>query len=147
MLVAGLAAAAVSVLCLPLTTLLAAAAVSVDVGDTRGGAASAGAVRPMKGRALVAALEVLVGELRVGAHPVRAFEAAAEESTGAVGTALSTVAARARLGADVASGLHAAATRSTLGAEWIRMAVAWQLAADHGMAISVDDADRPDRYC
>ena len=134
-LVAGLAAAAVSLLCLPLTTLLAAAAVtSMSVirrrrSIRRGRAAG-------EGRALVAALEVLVGELRVGAHPVRAFEAAAEESTGTVGTALSTVAARSRLGADVASGLHAAATRSTLGTEWIRMAVAWQLAADHGMAIS-----------
>ena len=67
---------------------------------------------------------------------MRAFEAAAEESSGAVRTVLSTVAARSRLGADVASGLRAAASGSALGTEWVRMAVAWQLAADHGMAIS-----------
>ena len=85
----------------------------------------------------MAALEVLVGELRVGAHPVRAFEAAAEESDG---HRRDGVVARwphvRRLGADVASGLHAAATRSALGTEWDSDGSGWQLAADHGMAIS-----------
>ena len=134
-LVAGLAAAAVPLLFLPLTTLLAAAAVTA-MAVMRRRRSNRQRRAAGEGRALVAALEVLVGELRIGAHPVRAFEAAAEESTGAVGTALSTVAARSRLGADVASGLYAAASRSALGTEWVRMAVAWQLAADHGMAIS-----------
>ena len=135
-LVAGLAAAALSVLYLPLTTLLAAGAAATMSVTRRRRSIRRGRAAD-EGRALAAALEVLVGELRVGAHPVRAFETAAEEAKGTVATALSTVAARSRLGADVASGLDAAASRSALGAEWARMAVAWQLAADHGMAISV----------
>ena len=61
-----------------------------------------------EGHALQTALEVLVGELRAGAHPVRAFGVAADESAGAVAVSLRAVAARARLGADVAAGLRAA---------------------------------------
>jgi tight adherence protein B len=89
-----------------------------------------------EGRALAAALEILVGELRIGAHPVRAFECAAKESTGAVGAALSGVAARARLGADVAAGLRVVASQSALAAEWDRVAVTWQMASEHGVAIT-----------
>lgn len=89
-----------------------------------------------EGATLEAALDVLVGELRVGAHPVRAFHAAAGESVGAVAASLRAVAARARLGADVAAGLRAAAHSSTLPAQWDRLAVCWQLAGDHGLAIA-----------
>lgn len=89
-----------------------------------------------EGRALEGALEVLVGELRVGAHPVRAFEVAAAESPGAVSVSLRAVSARARLGADVASGLHAAARSSALPGQWDRLAVCWRLAGDHGLAIA-----------
>ena len=88
-----------------------------------------------EGQALVAALDVLVGELRVGAHPVRAFEVAARESAGVVRAVLSGVAARARLGADVASGLDGAAAGSVLRVEWRRMALAWRMAAEHGLGI------------
>jgi tight adherence protein B len=88
-------------------------------------------------RALQTALDVLVGELRVGAHPVRAFSAAAAE-TGAteVGATLRAVAARARLGADVAAGLRSATAESGLVAHWERLAVCWQLAGEHGLAMS-----------
>ncbi len=89
-----------------------------------------------EGATLEAALDVLVGELRVGAHPVRAFHVAAAESAGAVAASLRAVAARARLGADVAAGLRAAARSSTLPAQWDRLAVCWQLAGDHGLAIA-----------
>ncbi|OBI47246.1 type II secretion system F family protein, partial [Mycobacterium sp. E796] len=95
-----------------------------------------------EGRALETALDVLVGELRVGAHPVHAFHVAATETTetietiGAVGTSLRAVAARARLGADVTAGLRAAAGSSTLPAQWDRLAVCWQLASDQGLAIT-----------
>jgi tight adherence protein B len=85
---------------------------------------------------LQAALEVLVGELRVGAHPVAAFSIAAEEVDGAVAASLRAVAARARLGADVAAGLHSAAESSSLPTHWERLAVCWQLAQDHGLAIA-----------
>ena len=77
--------------------------------------------RRREGQALAAALEVLVGELRVGAHPVRAFGIAAAESDGTVGTSLRAVAARARLGADVAAGLRAMADDSSVPAHWDRL--------------------------
>ncbi len=89
-----------------------------------------------EGRTLETALDVLVGELRVGSHPVRAFGVAAEESAGAVAVSLRAVSARARLGADVMAGLRAAAGSSALPAQWDRLAVCWQLAADQGLAIA-----------
>lgn len=89
-----------------------------------------------EGQALESALDVLVGELRVGAHPAQAFSVAADETEGSVAAALRAVAARARLGADVSGGLRAAALSSALPAQWERLAVCWQLASDHGLAIS-----------
>ncbi|KUI33115.1 hypothetical protein AU196_12505 [Mycobacterium sp. IS-1742] len=84
---------------------------------------------------LEAALEVLVGELRVGAHPVAAFEAAARETDGPVADSLRAVAARARLGADVAAGLRDTAGKSALASHWGRIAVCWELAQSHGLSI------------
>lgn len=84
---------------------------------------------------LIGALDVLVGELRIGAHPVAAVEAAARESVGSVAAVLAAVAARARLGADTVAGLMTTTPGSLLGAEWNRLAVAWQLAAEHGIPI------------
>jgi tight adherence protein B len=89
-----------------------------------------------EGRTLETALDVLVGELRVGAHPVRAFRVAAGETAGAVAHSLRAVAARAGLGADVAAGLRVAARSSALPAQWDRLAVCWQLASDRGLAIA-----------
>ena len=120
---------------LPLTTVLAVAVV--------GATASLRYRRHRRirralgeGRTLETALDVLVGELRVGAHPVRAFCVAADETVGAVAVSLRAVAARARLGADVTAGLRAAARSSALPAHWDRLAVCWQLASDHGLAIA-----------
>jgi tight adherence protein B len=120
---------------LPLTTVLAVAVV---------GATAALRYRRRRrirramdeGRTLETALDVLVGELRVGSHPVRAFCVAADETVGAVAVSLRAVAARARLGADVTAGLRAAARSSALPAHWDRLAVCWQLASDHGLAIA-----------
>ncbi|MEE6177100.1 type II secretion system F family protein [Mycobacterium sp. 050134] len=89
-----------------------------------------------EGRTLEGALDVLVGELRVGAHPVRAFSVAADETDGAVAASLRAVAARAGLGADVTAGLRDAARTSALPAHWTRLAVCWRLAAEHGLAIA-----------
>ncbi|AMO59247.1 type II secretion system protein F [Mycolicibacterium phlei] len=86
--------------------------------------------------ALQGALEVLVGELRIGAHPVAAFDTAADEVGGAVAAALRTVAARARMGADVVAGLRGVARDSVLCGYWERLAVCWQLAETHGLAIA-----------
>jgi len=85
---------------------------------------------------LQTALDVLVSELRVGAHPVAAFDAAAAESDGSVARSLRAVAARARLGADVTAGLHAVAGASAVPAHWTRIAVCWHLAQTQGLAIA-----------
>ena len=106
-----------------------------------------------EGLALDSALELLVGELRAGAHPVRAFEVAAAEVGGSVGAGLHAVAARAGLGADVPAGLRAVAGRSRLTSQWHRLAACWELASEHGLPIGVlmraaqlDIAERR-RYC
>lgn len=87
-------------------------------------------------RLIAAALEILVGELRAGAHPVDAFTAAAAESDGTVAGILLTVASRTRLGADVSAGLREAARMSTAPESWDRVAVCWDLAAEHGLAMA-----------
>jgi tight adherence protein B len=92
--------------------------------------------RASESAALQAALDVLAGELRAGAHPVTAFETAAAEVSEDVASALRVVAARARLGVDVAAGLQAAATRSTVPTYWSRLSVCWELANRHGLAIA-----------
>ena len=85
---------------------------------------------------LQGALDVLIGELRVGAHPVIAIGTAAKESHGRVAAALGSVAARAVLGADVVAGLQAEAHRSTTPGHWEWLAACWHLAQTHGLAIA-----------
>jgi tight adherence protein B len=92
--------------------------------------------RAAESGALQGALEVLVSELRIGAHPVAAFGVAATEVGGPVSESLRAVAARARLGADVAAGLRGVSGSSLLPAHWDRLAVCWQLAQDHGLSIA-----------
>lgn len=88
-------------------------------------------------RALEKALDILVGELRIGAHPVRAFAvAAAETGHHAVAAGLHGVVARARLGADVAIGLRDAARCSALPSHWERLAVYWGLGGEHGLPVA-----------
>ena len=131
----GAGAFAVAAILLPLTTVLAVAVVSATAGLRY--CRHRRIQRAIdEGRTLETALDVLVGELRVGSHPVRAFCVAADETVGAVAVSLRAVAARARLGADVTAGLRAAARSSALPAHWDRLAVCWQLASDHGLAIA-----------
>lgn len=92
--------------------------------------------RAEEASALQGALDVLVGELRIGAHPVAAIGVAANESDGRIARSLGSVAARAVLGADVTAGLRAEAQRSTSPGHWERLAVCWQLAQTHGLAIA-----------
>jgi tight adherence protein B len=127
--------ALVAVVILPLTTVLAAGVLGATLAQRHRRRRQARRAA-QEGRMLETALEVLVGELRVGAHPVRAFGAAADETHGAVAAALRAVAARGRLGADVTAGLRAAASSSALPAQWERLAVCWQLASDQGLAIA-----------
>ncbi|MBE1550237.1 tight adherence protein B [Mycobacterium sp. OAS707] len=92
--------------------------------------------RAAESAALQGALEVLVGELRVGAHPVAAFGVAASEVDSPVAESMRAVAARARLGADVPAGLRSVSAGSALPAHWERLGVCWQLAQDHGLSIA-----------
>jgi tight adherence protein B len=132
--IAGCAALAAAVV-VPVTTILAAAVLGATLllRHRRGRR-----IRRAEdeGRMLETALDVLVGELRVGSHPVRAFGVAADETGGAVAASLRGVAARARLGADVTAGLRQAALSSALPGQWERLAVCWQLASDQGLAIA-----------
>jgi tight adherence protein B len=128
-------AAMAAALALPLTTVLAVAVLGTTVGLRYRRRRRIGRAVD-EGRALEAALDVLVGELRAGSHPVRAFRVAADETDGTVAAALRAVAARARLGADVVAGLRTAARSWGLPENWKRLAACWQLASDHGLAIA-----------
>lgn len=132
--IAACAAVTATVL-LPLTTVLAVAVLGAT-GCLRYRRRCRSRRATDEGRTLQTALDVLVGELRVGSHPVRAFCVAADETGGTVAASLRAVAARARLGADVTAGLRAEARSSALPAHWDRLAVFWQLASDQGLAIA-----------
>lgn len=131
---AGVAAALVGMLA-PITVLIAAALVGATVALRRH-RRRVRARSAAEAEALQSALDVLVSELRAGAHPVAAFDAAAGESDGAVADWLRAVAARARLGADVTGGLQSVARTSRSPGHWTRIAVCWQLAETHGLAIA-----------
>lgn len=81
-------------------------------------------------------LDILAGELRAGAHPVAAFDAAGTEVGAAVGERLRVVAARGRLGADVGAGIRSVAALSAQPESWERLAVCWELAQSRGLAIA-----------
>jgi tight adherence protein B len=132
---AGCVAVGAAVL-LPLTTVLAVLMVGAT-GCVRYRRRCRSRRARDEGCALQTALDVLVGELRAGSHPVHAFCVAADESHGTVAASLRAVAARARLGADVTAGLRAEARSSALPAHWERLAVCWQLASDQGLAIAI----------
>jgi tight adherence protein B len=128
-------AGAVAAILLPLTTVLAVAVAGATASlRYRRRRRMRRAMRD--GDMLETALDVLVGELRAGSHPVRAFSIAADETAGGVAVSLRSVAARARLGADVAAGLRAAGGSSALCRHWDRLALCWQLASDNGLAIA-----------
>jgi tight adherence protein B len=137
------ALAAVAAVALPLGAVTAGAIVGVTVWIRRRRRDGVNR-RAAESAALLGALGVLVGELRVGVHPVAAFGVAADEVDGPVAESLRAVAARARLGADVGAGLHSAADASSMPAHWERLAVCWKLAQDHGLSIAalMDTAHR-----
>lgn len=87
-------------------------------------------------KAMVAALQTVVGELRAGAHPVHAFATAAGESDGEVASVLGALCARARLGADVVGALDCIVSTSAVPEYWLRVAVCWRLATEHGLPMS-----------
>lgn len=135
-LVACATVAAVAMMLLMPMTVVVAAGVAGSTLAVRSRRRAARQRRTSEAAVLQAALDVLVGELRVGAHPVAAFGAAAGEVDGRVAESLRAVAARARLGADVAAGLRSVAAPSPSPPHWERLAVAWQLAQTHGLGIA-----------
>jgi tight adherence protein B len=130
----GVLAVVVAVM-LPIGVVTACALVATTVWIRRRRRIRAGR-RAAESSALQGALDVLVSELRIGAHPVAAFDVAATEVDGPVAESLRAVAARARLGADVAPGLRSVSGRSLMPAHWERLAVCWQLAQEHGLSIA-----------
>jgi len=101
-------------------------------------------VRGVEG--LAEALRCMVGELRTGAHPAAAAEHAAEDAVPVIATALSMVAATARLGGDVDGALAGIAAREpALAGVLGQVSRAWQLATRHGLPLAdVLDAVRRD---
>jgi tight adherence protein B len=128
-------AAAVMALAVPVGIFAACAIAGLTVWLRRQRRVRARA-RAAESAALQGALNVVVGELRVGAHPVAALSVAAGEVEGPVADSLRSVAARARLGADVVAGLRGVAAKSSMPAHWERLAVCWQLAQQHGLSIA-----------
>ncbi|MEV4126846.1 type II secretion system F family protein [Nocardia sp. NPDC049707] len=80
------------------------------------------------------ALEAVIGELRVGAHPSAAAEVAAQEARGEAARAFAVSAARSRLGGSGADGLRD--PDSIVDAELGRIADAWQVAEHYGLALA-----------
>jgi tight adherence protein B len=128
-------AVAASAVLLPLTTVLATAALAAT-GGLRYRRRRRSRRGMDEGGQLETAIDVLVGELRIGAHPAQAFAVAADETAGPVADSCRAVAARARLGADVTAGLRSVAETSALPAQWDRLAVCWELASEHGLGMS-----------
>ncbi|MEV2222936.1 type II secretion system F family protein [Nocardia vinacea] len=83
---------------------------------------------------LLDALEAVIGELRVGAHPSAAAEVAAQESRGEAARVFAVSAARSRLGGSGADGLRD--SDSIVDAELARIADAWRVAEHHGLALA-----------
>ncbi|NEW53757.1 hypothetical protein GV792_27430 [Nocardia cyriacigeorgica] len=83
---------------------------------------------------LLDALESVIGELRVGAHPSAAADAAAGDAKGIAAQAFAVGAARSRLGGSGADGLSR--PDSVISAELDRVAEAWRVAEHHGLALA-----------
>ncbi|MFC9439904.1 type II secretion system F family protein [Nocardia sp. NPDC057030] len=83
---------------------------------------------------LLDALEAVIGELRVGAHPSAAAEVAAREGRGESARAFAVSAGRSRLGGSAAEGLRQ--PDSIVAGELSRIADAWQVAEQHGLALA-----------
>ncbi|MCX5043167.1 type II secretion system F family protein [Aldersonia sp. NBC_00410] len=83
---------------------------------------------------LLDGLEIVIAELRVGAHPATAASAAAAECSGSAARAFEIAAARARLGGSAADGVRRG--DDAIAAELGRIADAWRIAEEHGLALA-----------
>ena len=90
---------------------------------------------------LCSALDTVVAELRVGAHPAVACRVAAQEHRGEVGSVFASAAARAELGGAMSDAVGALGS----GADFARVAAVWRVAEVHGLRLaSLLDAVRTD---
>lgn len=83
---------------------------------------------------LLDGLEVVIAELRIGAHPSAAAAVAARETAGIAAAAFAVGAARSRLGGSGAGGLLRPGT--VIDTELGRVADAWQVAERYGLALA-----------
>ncbi|RZS41259.1 tight adherence protein B [Herbihabitans rhizosphaerae] len=94
---------------------------------------------------LARALRTLTGELRIGAHPAAAAEAAADDAPPEVADAMRSLAVAARLGGDVAGAVAAGDQVPALAPGLRQLGTAWRLADRHGLPLAdVLDAVRGD---
>ncbi|RVW01000.1 type ii secretion system integral membrane subunit [Rhodococcus spongiicola] len=90
--------------------------------------------RDRERRWVLTGLDVVIAELRVGAHPAVACETAAADCDGAAAEAFRCAAARARLGGSAASGFSA--NDGGVDDDLRRIANAWAVAEKHGLALA-----------
>ncbi|PXY34292.1 hypothetical protein BAY59_01730 [Prauserella coralliicola] len=86
--------------------------------------------------ALAEAVRTMVGDLRAGAHPATAAEAAAADADPVTAKALRAVAASARLGGDLDGALLARSASSPGGDVLAQLARTWSLAREHGLPLA-----------
>lgn len=92
---------------------------------------------------LLAGLEILIAELRIGAHPASACAVAGEECAGEVGEVFRRGSARARLGGTAADAFGVVG--SLVERELARVGSVWSVAEGHGLALAdLLDAVRTD---
>lgn len=83
---------------------------------------------------LATGVEVVIGELRVGAHPAAACEVAAQECGGVTATVLRGAASRSRLGGRLGDGFTA--VDPVIATELARLAAAWRVSERYGLALA-----------
>lgn len=113
---------------------LLAVAIAVGTGLIRARRKKATLARGTELALLLAGLEILIAELRIGAHPASACSVAGEECSGAVGEVFRRGSARARLGGSAADAFRSGG--SLVDRELVRVASAWTVAERYGLALA-----------
>lgn len=113
---------------------LMAAAVAVGTVILRRNRKRAAQVRDLDVARLLSGLEILIAELRIGAHPASACAVAGEECSGTVGEVFRRGGARARLGGTAADAFRGGG--SLVDRELERVGSVWSVAERYGLALA-----------